>query len=41
VTGHWLWFLMIPVMGILLYGPDGGKNTGHGRGRGRNRDRGR
>jgi len=26
VTGTWLWFLMIPVMGILLYGPDGKKN---------------
>src|SRR5450631_426860 len=25
VTGSWLWFLMIPVMGILLYGPDGKK----------------
>jgi hypothetical protein len=25
VTGSWLWFLMIPVMGILLYGPGGKK----------------
>lgn len=25
-TGYnWLWFLMVPVMGILLYGPDGAK----------------
>jgi Domain of unknown function (DUF1707) len=23
---HWMWFLMVPVMGISLYGPDGGKN---------------
>jgi hypothetical protein len=38
---HWMWFLMIPVMGILLYGPDGGKNVGHGRDRGRSRDGGR
>lgn len=26
VTGTWLWFLLIPVMGILLYGPGGKKN---------------
>ena len=39
MTGHWMWFLMIPVMGILMYGPDGGKNTRHGRDRGRNRGR--
>jgi hypothetical protein len=26
VTGTWLWFLMVPVMGILLYGPGGKKN---------------
>jgi len=25
MTGSWLWFLMIPVMGILLYGPGGTK----------------
>src|SRR5450631_2668894 len=25
ITGSWLWFLMIPVMGILLYGPGGKK----------------
>jgi hypothetical protein len=25
-TGTWLWFLMVPVMGILLYGPGGKKN---------------
>ena len=39
VTGHWLWFLMIPVMGILLYGPDGRTKKGRGRDRGRNRAR--
>jgi hypothetical protein len=37
---HWIWFLVIPVMGILLYGPDGGRHAGRGRDRGRNRDRG-
>jgi len=37
---HWIWFLMIPVMGILLYGPDGGRHGGRGRDRGRNRDSG-
>ena len=26
VTGSWLWFLAIPVMGILLYGPEGKKS---------------
>lgn len=35
VTGTWLWFLMIPIMGILLYGPEGKK--GYKRDRGRNR----
>jgi hypothetical protein len=26
-TGYnWLWFLMVPVMGILLYGPNGAKS---------------
>lgn len=39
VTGHWLWFLMIPVMGILLYGPDGRTKKGRGPDRGRNRAR--
>ena len=29
LTGSWLWFLMIPVMGILLYGPDGRKKPPH------------
>jgi hypothetical protein len=24
-TGTWLWFLMVPVMGVLLYGPGGKK----------------
>ena len=37
VTGHWLWFVMIPVMGILLYGPDGRTKKGRGRDRGRRR----
>jgi hypothetical protein len=23
LTDTWLWFLMIPIMGVLLYGPDG------------------
>ena len=26
VTGSWLWFLAIPVMGILVYGPEGKKS---------------
>lgn len=26
VTHAWLWFLMVPVTGILLYGPGGKKN---------------
>jgi tellurite resistance protein TehA-like permease len=29
LTGSWLWFLMIPVMGIRLYGPDGRKKPPH------------
>lgn len=33
VTGSWLWFLMVPVLGILLYGP-GGKKGSRQRGRG-------
>jgi hypothetical protein len=37
VTGSWLWFLMVPVLGILLYGPGGKKGS---RQRGRD-DRGR
>ena len=37
VTRSWLWFLMVPVMGILIYGP-GGKRSSRQRGRG---DRGR
>lgn len=28
MMGNWLWFLMIPVMGILLYGPEGKKKSG-------------
>jgi hypothetical protein len=31
VTGSWLWFLAIPVMGILLYGPEGKKSRREGR----------
>lgn len=31
VTGSWLWFLMIPIAGILLYGP--GERKGHRRDR--------
>jgi hypothetical protein len=37
---HWMWFLMVPVMGILMYGPGGGKKSGRGRDRGRDRNRG-
>ena len=36
---HWMWFLMVPVMGILLYGPDGGRSAVRGRYRGRDRGR--
>jgi len=40
-TGYfWMWWLLIPVMGILLYGPDGGRHGGRGRDRGRSRDGG-
>jgi hypothetical protein len=38
-TGYWMWFLMVPVMGILLYGPDGGRNPRLRRYGGRDRDR--
>jgi hypothetical protein len=37
VTHSWLWFMMVPVMGILLYGP-GEKKGSRQRGRGRGRD---
>ena len=37
-TGQWLWFLMIPVMGILLYGPEGGRKAGRRRNRGQSRN---
>jgi Domain of unknown function (DUF1707) len=41
LAGHnWMWFLMVPVMGILMYGPGGGRHAGYGRDRGRNRNRG-
>jgi hypothetical protein len=36
VTGSWLWFLAIPAVGILMYGPQGGRD---GRRRDRRRDR--
>lgn len=26
-TGHWEWILMVPVMGIVLYGPDGKRRS--------------
>jgi len=26
VTGSWLWFLLVPVMGILVFGPGGKKD---------------
>jgi len=39
-TGQWMWFLMIPVMGILLYGPEGGRKAGRRRSRGQSRGRG-
>jgi hypothetical protein len=35
LTDTWLWFLAIPIMGVLLYGPDGN----HGADRQRNRRR--
>ena len=28
LTGSWLWFLMVPVMGIVLYGPEGKRKSG-------------
>jgi hypothetical protein len=34
-TGGWMWFLAIPVMGILLYGPDGNDRRKRERRRGR------
>ncbi len=27
ITSTWLWFLMVPVMGILLYGPGGKRGS--------------
>jgi hypothetical protein len=35
VTGSWLWFLAIPLMGVIVYGPDG--RPGRERNRGRKR----
>ena len=32
LTGSWLWFLVIPVMGILLFGADDRKGRGRRRG---------
>ncbi|WP_433661907.1 DUF1707 SHOCT-like domain-containing protein [Nocardia sp. CA-128927] len=37
VTGSWLWFLAIPLMGALLFG---GRHGDHDHGRDRHRDRG-
>ena len=39
-TGYrWMRFLMMPVMGVLPYGPDGGKDPRRGRYGGCGRDR--
>jgi len=40
-VGGWMWFLMIPVAGIVLYGADGAPGGRHGWFWGRNRNRGR
>jgi hypothetical protein len=40
VTRTWIWFLMIPVLGIVLYGP-GGSRDGSSRERNRSRRRDR
>jgi hypothetical protein len=37
--GGWLWFLAIPIMGVLLYGPDGKDARKRDRRRDRDRDR--
>jgi hypothetical protein len=44
VTHQWLWFLLIPIMGILIYGPEGSpdshqNNNQHNRNRNRRPDR--
>lgn len=38
-TGQWMWLLTIPVMGILLYGPEGGRKAGRRRARDQKRGR--
>jgi hypothetical protein len=38
VTDEWLWFLAIPIMGILVYGPEG-RGDSHQRKRDRKRNR--
>ena len=25
LTRSWMWFLLVPVVGVLVYGPDGGR----------------
>ncbi|WP_280427212.1 DUF1707 SHOCT-like domain-containing protein [Nocardia brasiliensis] len=39
LTGSWLWFLAIPLMGALLFGGRHGGHGGHGGGRERRRNR--
>jgi hypothetical protein len=36
---HWQWFLAIPIVGLLVYGPEG-RHSGHPRNRNRNRRQG-
>ncbi len=33
-TGSWLWFLVVPIVGVVVYGPGSGPDR-HGRGRDR------
>jgi hypothetical protein len=37
LTGTWLWFLLIPAMGVLMYGASGQRRPGRNRQRRRNR----
>ncbi|MBT0769319.1 DUF1707 domain-containing protein [Kineosporia sp. J2-2] len=41
VTGTWLWFLAIPIVALLVYGPEGRPDTGPEAARKRQRDKGR
>ena len=41
VTGSWLWFLAIPLVALVVYGPDGRQDTGPEAVRRRERDKGR